>query len=268
MKQLRMDGAADRSIRRALANGRLIRPRRGVYARPDLPPTAIAALRIGGRISCVTAARSYGLWGGVDGRLHVTLPSHAGRAGEADVRHWDAIEPDSELWRVSIADCLRSTVRCADEETAVAVLDTALSSGAVTPARLDRIFAAEPARCRAVAGAARPGSDSGVESILRQRLVARGHLVEQQIAVPGVGRVDFRIGGVLHVEVDGYAYHSDRAAFERDRLRDTALELQGLRRLRFTARHVLDDVDAVVATIEGVVAATEDIRPDRTRKGS
>ncbi|MFJ3489290.1 type IV toxin-antitoxin system AbiEi family antitoxin domain-containing protein [Leifsonia aquatica] len=257
-RRLRAAGASERALALAMADGLLIRPRRGVYGRPDLSPQALSALRIGGRLSCVSAARSYGLWGGTDGRLHVRLPSHAGRAGGADVRHWETSEPHPELWRVSFEDCLRSAVRCADEETAVAVLDTALSSGRVVPARLTRIFAEEPFRVRTIAARARPGSDSGVESILRQRLQARGHLIEQQIAVPGVGRVDLRVGGFLHVEVDGYAYHSDPAAFERDRLRDTALELQGRRRLRFTARQVLENADAVVATIENIVAVTEE----------
>lgn len=260
-RQLRAAGATERALAHAMADGRLVRPRRGVYGRPGLSSQALSALRIGGRLSCVSAARSYGLWGGTDGRLHVRLPSHSGRAGEADVRHWETSDPHPELWRVSFEDCLRSTVRCADEETAVAVLDTALSSGRVVPARLTRIFAEEPFRVRTIAARARPGSDSGVESILRQRLQARGHLVEQQIAVPGAGRVDLRVGGFLHVEVDGYAYHSDPAAFERDRLRDTALELQGRRRLRFTARQVLENADAVVATIENIVTATEERSP-------
>ncbi|WP_240183607.1 endonuclease domain-containing protein [Leifsonia aquatica] len=169
------------------------------------------------------------------------------------MRHWGASEPNAELWRTSLADSLRTVARCSDEETAIAVLDTALGSGMATLPGLVQIFSAEPAESRRVASMARPGSDSGVESILRQRLAAREHLVEQQVGVPGVGRVDFRIDGVLYVEVDGYAYHSDPASFERDRLRDTALELQGLRRLRFTARQVLDDADAVVSTVEAAV---------------
>ena len=113
---------------------------------------------------------------------------------------------------------------------------------------------------------ARPGSDSGVESLLRQRLIARDHFVEQQIAVPGVGRVDARIDGVLYVEVDGYEFHRGRAAFERDRQRDTGLALLGARWMRFSAREVLQSPEKVVATIErGVrVAEREAISGSRT----
>jgi very-short-patch-repair endonuclease len=38
----------------------------------------------------------------------------------------------------------------------------------------------------------------------------------------------------LVVELDGYAFHHDRAAFERDRTRDATLQLAGYRVLRVT----------------------------------
>lgn len=249
----------DRLLTAAVESGWLVRPRRGVYALPGLPREAIAALSAGGRLSCVSAARSYGLWGGQDGRLHLRVGAHAGRTDADTVRHWTPNDAHPELWRVSFAECLRSVVSCADEETAVAVLDTALSARSVTLAGLRGIFEGTTRHSMAVAAAARPGSDSGVESILRQRLSARGHHVEQQIAVPGVGRVDIRVDGALYVEIDGFAYHADKASFERDRTRDTGLALLGARRVRFPARDVLLDADAVVATIEAVLA-TEEMR--------
>lgn len=258
-RQLAAAGASDRALTGAVAAGRLLRPRSGVYALSDIGAEALEAVRSGGRLCCVSAARSYGLWGGQDGRTHVLLPPHAGRAGPRDgqVRHWWRSSPHVELWRVSLADCLRSVVRCADRETAVAVLDTALSAGSVSPAGLRRLFAGERLRCRETARLARPGSDSGVESILRQRLMARGHHVEQQVTLPGVGRVDARVDGVLFVEVDGFRFHSGREAFERDRLRDTALTMQGGRRLRFPARQVLEEPDAVVDAVEATLGMLE-----------
>ncbi|QNE35114.1 AbiEi antitoxin N-terminal domain-containing protein [Leifsonia shinshuensis] len=258
-RELREDGVSDRALTAAVEEGRLLRPRRGVYALPELSREAQAALAAGGRLSCVSAARSYGLWGGQDGRLHLSVHPHAGRTADDAVRHWDAQGVYPELWRVSLADCLRSVVDCADAETAIAVLDTAIAARAVTMVGLRGVFAHSPAHARAVAACARPGSDSGVESILRQRLTARGHVVEQQVAMPGVGRVDARVDGCLFVEIDGYAFHSGREAFERDRTRDTALALLGARRLRIPARDVLADADGVVATIEAVLA-TEEIR--------
>lgn len=256
--QLRRAGATDRDLAAAVASGRIQRVRNGRYVAPGAPDATRRATALGARLSCASAARSYGLWGGTDTRTHFFIPPNAGRTGapcSQEVRHWRATEDHPECWRVSLRDCLRSVVRCADGETAVAVLDTALSAGYVTPSAIERIFAGEPRRSRLVAARAVPGSESGVESILRQRLTARGHRVEQQLAVPGVGRVDARVDGVLFVEVDGYEFHSDRTAFERDRVRDTGFALIGARRVRFAARQVIRDPDDVVAAVEGVLAA-------------
>lgn len=258
-QELRKAGIGDRVLSAAVEDGRLLRPRRGVYALPGLAAEGRAALAAGGRLSCVSAARSYGLWGGQDGRLHLRVHPHAGRTADDAVRHWEPHDGSAELWRVSLADCLRSVVDCADAETAIAVLDTALAARLVTMIGLRGMFAQSSAAARTVAACARPGSDSGVESILRQRLTARGHVVEQQVAVSGVGRVDARVDGVLYVEIDGFAFHGGREAFERDRTRDTALALLGARRLRFPARDILTDADGVVSTIEAVLA-TEEIR--------
>ncbi len=120
--------AADISAREltgAVRTGAVIRPRRGFYALPSALPSGVAAVRAGGRLSCSSAARSYGLWGGIDGRLHVRVPPHATRLPPGDaLRHW-VDDDNEECWRVSLADCLRSVTRCAPHETAVATLDTA-----------------------------------------------------------------------------------------------------------------------------------------------
>jgi very-short-patch-repair endonuclease len=50
----------------------------------------------------------------------------------------------------------------------------------------------------------------------------------------------------LIVEVDGFAYHSTRAAFERDRLRDGALQAAGYRVMRVTWRQLEAQPEAVV----------------------
>jgi very-short-patch-repair endonuclease len=56
----------------------------------------------------------------------------------------------------------------------------------------------------------------------------------------------------LIVEVDGFQFHSSRAAFERDRRRDAELQAAGLRVLRVTWRQV---VDAPYAALTNLVRA-------------
>lgn len=254
--QLRATGATSEELTAAVRAGRLRRLRRGVYALPDAPAPAVSAVLARGRLSCVSAAHTYGLWGGSDPRLHLQFPGHA-RAGpvqDPHVRHWLPTEHSQEVWRVTVADCLRSVARCADAETAVAVFDTALTAGLVTLRELRAILSGQPVNVRRRWMLARPGSDSGVESIVRQRLQARGHVVEQQVHVAGVGRVDMRIDGELFLEIDGFAFHRDREAFERDRVRDARLAARGSPRLRVSAAQVADDWPAVLDAVDRVLA--------------
>jgi len=53
----------------------------------------------------------------------------------------------------------------------------------------------------------------------------------------------------LVVEVDGFAFHSTRAAFERDRVRDRELLAHGHRVLRVTWRQLVDETEALVASL-------------------
>jgi very-short-patch-repair endonuclease len=56
-------------------------------------------------------------------------------------------------------------------------------------------------------------------------------------------------GERLVVEVDGYAFHGTRAAFERDRVRDAELQARGLRVLRVTWRQLSDEPQEIVGRI-------------------
>lgn len=53
----------------------------------------------------------------------------------------------------------------------------------------------------------------------------------------------------LIVEVDGFAFHSTRKAFERDRARDAQLQAAGYRVLRITWRQIQDEPEALIATL-------------------
>ncbi len=58
----------------------------------------------------------------------------------------------------------------------------------------------------------------------------------------------------LVVEVDGYEFHNDRAAFERDRRRDQILTAAGYRVIRVTWRQLRDEPVAVIARLAQALA--------------
>ncbi|HEX6693349.1 MAG TPA: DUF559 domain-containing protein [Longimicrobiales bacterium] len=53
----------------------------------------------------------------------------------------------------------------------------------------------------------------------------------------------------LIVEVDGFAFHSSRAAFERDRARDGQLGAHGYRVMRVTWKQLQDEPEAVLVRV-------------------
>jgi very-short-patch-repair endonuclease len=57
------------------------------------------------------------------------------------------------------------------------------------------------------------------------------------------------------VEVDGYAFHSSRSSFERDRRKDLELSAAGYRVLRVTWRQINEEPEALVATLAAALAA-------------
>lgn len=58
----------------------------------------------------------------------------------------------------------------------------------------------------------------------------------------------------LVVEVDGFAAHGSRDAFERDRRRDQQLVAAGYRTLRVTWRQLTGEPEAVVARLAAALA--------------
>jgi very-short-patch-repair endonuclease len=246
---------APSDVATALRRGRLIQVRRAHFAVPDAPSTAVEAVRIGGRLGGPSAASSFGLWSGHDPRLHVVVPANASRLrpaplGRAVTLHWLDTPVHQECWRVDLATCLRQMIAWCDRETALACLDTAVTRFGVMGAR-----AGDGPRTRLLLAAARPGSDSGNESIVRRRLEAAGVTVRQQARIAGVGRVDMIVPGTpLVIEVDGRGYHSAVEQFENDRRRDAALIALGRIPLRLSAQRIHGDWSGCVGDVLGAIA--------------
>jgi very-short-patch-repair endonuclease len=87
-------------------------------------------------------------------------------------------------------------------------------------------------------------------------LIRTAHLPSPLVnARLGRYEVDFLwLEGRLVVEVDGYAYHATRSAFERDRAKDAALQAAGYAVLRVTWRQLVQSPEAVIARLAATLA--------------
>jgi very-short-patch-repair endonuclease len=69
----------------------------------------------------------------------------------------------------------------------------------------------------------------------------------------------------LVVEIDGFAFHGSRSAFEADRARDATLAMAGIRVMRFTWRQLQDGPHAVLASVARALGPGAIDRPKRRR---
>ena len=149
---------------------------------------------------------------------------------------------------------------------AVVAADSALRRGLLTvPGLLAAAAALAPAagrpRVRDVVARVDARSGSVLETLCRLVLEDAGlRPFETQYVVRSgrsiLGRVDFAWPEQrLVVEVDGFAFHADRAAYRADRRRGNALVLAGWRVLRFSYEDVVGAPAVVAAVVRAALAA-------------
>ena len=86
-------GSWDDIIDMSVSFGRLRRVRRGLYVLPDISEAAVIALRVGGRLACISSLAHHGMRVAEAGEpVHVELPRTASRLrlpiGRQVVLHW------------------------------------------------------------------------------------------------------------------------------------------------------------------------------------
>ncbi|CAN5195052.1 hypothetical protein BH09ACT6_BH09ACT6_20550 [soil metagenome] len=160
--------------------------------------------------------------------------------------HWRATRGRSHDAVAPLAAVLLHCIQCMTEELALTVVDSALNQSArrTIPERLTKrmlLAAVEdmPERYRQAVARADPLSQSGLETLVRLRLRARGISVVTQKYHPEVGHVDLLVGDRLVIEVDGRETHDSDGGFVSDRARDLILFRDDMRILRLTYAHVM-----------------------------
>lgn len=275
--ELRRDGRDSRAIAADVARGRLERVRRGVYADAGVAPDLVRAARVGGRLTCVSAARLHGLrLLDSPARLHIAVGSNAARLRHPDtgmvtpaanlpVRlHWTPDE-DGRVGMVPIDRCLEHLLRCLPAESALCALDSArelVEWRTDRPQLLDdRGFAALldrlPLALRGIAVRSSTASQAIGETLARDRFRAAGYPIREQVRLPGGFWADLLIGDRLVFEVDGEGPHGAPGAFDRDRARWGWIKGVGYLHVSYSHRQILEHWDEVAAVVQMLVRRGE-----------
>lgn len=262
-----------RGIDAAVRAGVLIRARRDRYLPADAPDVVIRAVRVGGRLTCLSLLELLGVFVVGNRRLHVHLSATDGRMRSPhdrrrrlDLRrvhgtrlHWSVLrESPGARTCTDIVDALAHAVRCQEPRAAIASLDSALNLGLLDEPALGDVFALLPARYQVLRPLVDGRAQSGIETLVRLMLLGLGCGIDLQVAFDGVGFVDILADGWLVIECDSKAHHSSWVEQLRDYRRDLALAAQGHLVLRLTAEDVLRRPEEVLAALRGVLAAHRD----------
>jgi len=269
-------GATWRSLQAAVGNGFLIRARRGLYVLPDTDRHTLEAVRLGGRLACVSAAADCNVFALDTTFTHLHVAQNASRLRAPNDRfhrldeqnrdgvevHWGKLlDPEAGTeYRVGLVDALVQILKCQQPRFALASLDNALRQKLLPPDAIPLIFGRLPDELQYLKGLVDARSDSGQETVLRFIVREAGYDFEIQVSIDGVGRVDFVIEGCLVVEADSRQFHDSWEAHVRDRTRDCDLAAAQYMSYRALYRDIMFRPERVLAAIAGLLAVNRNYR--------
>lgn len=249
-------GHSRRQIASAVAAGTVLRVRKGWYTLPSTPTIAIEAFRIGGRLTGLSAFKTYGFWTPNTAQLHVAVPRDARalrrprdmytRLGPADRQRCAVSWTDNRTtqhadcpWRTSIIDCLIHILKHEGRISSIICLDSALNATrhgrpGIDEDDLDVIFAKAPLFAQAWRDELDGRADAGGETAFRLFAKDAGIPFVPQPFVAGVGHLDGQIAPHTFVEIDGHEFHNNPHAREVDTTRDSIVASKHGQVLRFT----------------------------------
>lgn len=243
------------TLLRAVRDGRVLRPARGVFALPAAEPAQLTALRLGGVLSCQSAAAARG-WPLLrpPAAVHLEVAAGSRRSLRGAVPHRSGTALEVGGW-ADVDRTVVGAVRCLPLVEAVVLLDGLVREGVLTTDDLEAVEATLPARYphRRAFALLDPLAESVLESAVRVSCVLAGLSVASQVRLAGVGRTDLLVEGWLVVETDGREHHG--GAFAEDRRRDARTAQLGGLTLRFTWADVVHRLAETVQLIAEVALA-------------
>lgn len=268
-------GYTDAHLKQALVRKRIFRVRQGWYSVPDAPGEGIRAVRVGGRLTALSALLSYGMKVPHPSGLQVAVRPTASRLRSPDDRHlrltrvagvtvfWTDQQSRSP-WRTTVADALVAVLATAGRDVAVAACSAALQAQALRAWELDLVFDRAPARVRLWRALVSSLDESYGETYARLWFGDAGIRCEQQHKIDGVGWLDFRLRRNLYVEIDG-GQHAEPGQWEKDHVRDLAVAALGGRTIRLSYPQLLGQWPQVLAAIERAIADADALEARRRR---
>ena len=267
-QQLVARGARDVDLTRAVREGTASRARQGWYTTlPDADPR-VRAVRVGGRLTGISAIIHAGGWVLGSHPLHVSVPDNAARlrsqhdrrvafdtsARGGVVLHWDgiAVGERGDVASVGLLDALYRVVLDENLETSVAALDWALRTEAIDRVDFESLILRLPEDYRYIREWVDGNCDSLPESLSRTRLRLRGHSVVSQVSIGAAEHIDLLVDECVAVETDGEEFHLTR--FDHDRRKDMSITMEKLYAFRPTARMVFYEWDSVLLAIETAIS--------------
>lgn len=266
-KQLVRRGARDLDLTVAVRSASVIRVRNGWYTTLHEGDPRVLAVRVGGRLTGISAVIALGGWVLDPHPLHVSLPYNAARMRDRNDRrrrlnlhgsevalHWDERQLGDRGTHSSVAlrDALARVVADESREIAIAALDWALHSGFVEMFDVEQLMLSAPRAKRFPTDWLDAACESLPESLSRTRLREAGHWVQSQVVLATGEQVDLVVDGIVGLEVDGDEFHRD--FFERDRLKDAQIAIENMQPFRPSARMVFHHWPLVLAAVEALIA--------------
>lgn len=267
--ELRANGWTSRAITEAVRDRRLLRARQDNYLAEGAPVALVQAVRVGGRLDCLSLLAQLGVFVHDRPGLHVHMRRGASRMRSPLSRqsrlpprhrrsrvtlHWHELIAAPWDGAVAIVDAVAHAVRCQSAAHAIATIDSALNAGLLTVGELDLIFEHLPQRFRILRAFVDGRAQSGPETLVRLMARRLGCAIELQVHFDGVGNVDLLLDEWLVVECDSRAHHSSWDQQLIDYRRDLALAARGINVLRLTAEDILYSPHHVFEALRALLA--------------
>jgi hypothetical protein len=264
-------GATGAGLTSAVRSGHLLRVRRDHYALPGTARPIVQAVRVGGRLTCVSALQLLGVFAMDASIPHIHLDrslsrprspasvavalSRGNRADSSE--HWWPLFDDSDGTEYSVGprDALAHAIRCQKPWHAIASVDSAVHLGIVTLGQVGEMLRWLPERHLVLLDQLDGRAEAGQESILRLLMRQIGLQCDLQVEISTVGRVDLIVEGILILEADSRLAHDGWELHVRDRNRDIDAARQGYMSLRPAYQRTMFDPGAVQEAVLALLAA-------------